>query len=240
MPTECSADLFEFARCRRPRGGGRVRRRDDHLGCRRPAARRDRPGHRPHPPVRRLLSPTTARRTSSSTSVETLVGQRVFALGAGLRGPQRPRRPLRHDPVLATVVGKLSARRADCAPLAGKSTLNRLEHAPAGDADALQEDRPRRAPRSSGSSSTSSSRPIARRPAEIVLDLDATDDPIHGHQEGRFFHGYYDATATCRCTSSAATTCWWPSCGRRTSTPAPGRWRSSRGSWRRSASAGRR
>lgn len=30
-------------------------------------------------------------------------------------------------------------------------------------------------------------------PEEIVLDLDATDDPLHGHQEGRFFHGYYDA-----------------------------------------------
>ena len=30
------------------------------------------------------------------------------------------------------------------------------------------------------------------RPAQIILDLDATDDPIHGHQEGRFFHGYYD------------------------------------------------
>ena len=29
-------------------------------------------------------------------------------------------------------------------------------------------------------------------PKQIVLDLDATDDPLHGHQEGRFFHGYYD------------------------------------------------
>src|SRR5919204_531872 len=32
----------------------------------------------------------------------------------------------------------------------------------------------------------------AKPPREIVLDLDATDDPLHGHQEGRFFHGYYD------------------------------------------------
>ena len=32
----------------------------------------------------------------------------------------------------------------------------------------------------------------AEAPKEIVLDLDATDDPLHGHQEGRFFHGYYD------------------------------------------------
>ena len=29
-------------------------------------------------------------------------------------------------------------------------------------------------------------------PKQITLDLDATDDPLHGHQEGRFFHGYYD------------------------------------------------
>ncbi len=31
-----------------------------------------------------------------------------------------------------------------------------------------------------------------RAPPQIILDLDATDDPLHGHQEGRFFHGYYD------------------------------------------------
>ena len=77
------------------------------------------------------------------------------------------------------------------APLAGKSTLNRLEHAPAGgltryhkighDAAAIERlfvelflDAHRRAP------------------AQVTLDLDATDDPLHGHQEGRFFHGYYD------------------------------------------------
>ena len=44
---------------------------------------------------------------------------------------------------------------------------------------------------SNASSSPSSSRPTARPPERIVLDLDATDDPIHGHQLGRFFHGYY-------------------------------------------------
>ena len=32
----------------------------------------------------------------------------------------------------------------------------------------------------------------AKAPAQIILDLDATDDPLHGRQEGRFFHGYYD------------------------------------------------
>ena len=46
-------------------------------------------------------------------------------------------------------------------------------------------------PRSSGCASSCSSTRIATPPAEIVLDLDATDDPLHGAQEGRFFHGYY-------------------------------------------------
>ena len=51
---------------------------------------------------------------------------------------------LRHDPVMAVLAGKLEARRADCAPLAGKSTLNRLEHRAVGGAVALSQDRPRR------------------------------------------------------------------------------------------------
>jgi hypothetical protein len=94
---------------------------------------------------------------------------------------------LRHDPVLAALAGKLTARRRDCAPLAGKSTLNRLEHAPSGtsryhkighDGAAIERlfvdlflDSHTTAPR------------------QINLDLDATDDPLHGRQEGRFFHG---------------------------------------------------
>lgn len=64
-------------------------------------------------------------------SVATLVGQRVFALALGYEDLV-DHDALRHDPVLAAVTGKLTARRSACAPLAGKSTLNRLEHAPAG------------------------------------------------------------------------------------------------------------
>jgi hypothetical protein len=97
---------------------------------------------------------------------------------------------LRHDPVLAVLAGKLEARRADCAPLAGKSTLNRLEHAPAApdryhkighDAAAIE-----------GLFVALFLEAHRTPPERIVLDLDATDDPLHGHQEGRFFHGYYD------------------------------------------------
>src|SRR5205085_5167030 len=78
------------------------------------------------------------------------------------------------------------------APLAGKSTLNRLEHAPA--------DVGRRYHKIGHDAAAIEAVFVAlfldafraKPPREIILDLDATDDPIHGHQEGRFFHGYYD------------------------------------------------
>jgi hypothetical protein len=122
-------------------------------------------------------------------SVRTLVGQRVFGIALGYED-LNDHDELRHDPLMATLAGKLESRRSDCAPLAGKSTLNRLElsrplatryHKISHDGAAIEalfvdlfleaHERP---------------------PKQIVLDLDATDDPLHGHQEGRFFHGYYD------------------------------------------------
>ena len=122
-------------------------------------------------------------------SVRTLVAQRITAIALGYEDVD-DHDWLRHDPVLGLLSGSLASGRADCAPLAGKSTLNRLEHAPEGDAERYRKishdgqaieglfvdlfleahDKP---------------------PREIVLDLDATDDPLHGSQEGRFFHGYY-------------------------------------------------
>ena len=120
----------------------------------------------------------------------TLIGQRVFGIALGHEDLVDHDR-LRHDPVLAILAGKLKARRPDCAPLAGKSTLNRLEHTPAGD--------PGRYHRISHDSAAIEALFVdlfldAHRsaPRQIVLDLDATDVPLHGHQEGRFFHGYYD------------------------------------------------
>ena len=98
---------------------------------------------------------------------------------------------LRHDPVLATLVGKLEAHRADCAPLAGKSTLNRLEHAPTSALDRYH--KIGHEPRAIEGLFVELFLEAHKQPPErIVLDLDATDDPLHGHQEGRFFHGYYD------------------------------------------------
>ena len=97
---------------------------------------------------------------------------------------------LRRDPVLGAVLGRLEAKRPGLAPLAGKSTLNRLEHAPTG------ADRYRRIGHDGAAIADLFVELFLdahdRPPARITLDLDATDDPIHGEQEGRFFHGYYD------------------------------------------------
>jgi hypothetical protein len=95
---------------------------------------------------------------------------------------------LRHDPVLAALAGKLMARRKNCAPLAGKSTLNRLEHVPVGPSryHKIGHD-----PKVIEELFVELFLEAHKTPAKrIVLDLDATDDPLHGHQEGRFFHGY--------------------------------------------------
>src|SRR6476661_4663385 len=126
-------------------------------------------------------------------SVETMLMQRICGLALGYEDLV-DHDELRHDPVLATLVGKLEARRQDCAPLAGKSTLNRLEHAPAAALDRYH--RIGHDPRAIEQLFVALFLEAHARPPErIILDLDATDDPLHGHQEGRFFHGYYD----CHC-----------------------------------------
>jgi hypothetical protein len=120
----------------------------------------------------------------------TLIAQRVFAIALGYED-LIDHDELRFDPVLAAVSGKLEARRSNCAPLAGKSTLNRLEHAPGAASTRYHK---------IGHDGGAIERLFvelfveahAAPPEEIVLDLDATDDPLHGAQEGRFFHGYYD------------------------------------------------
>jgi len=118
-------------------------------------------------------------------SVARLVGQRVFGLALGYED-LIDHDELRHNPVMAVLAGKLAAKRADCAPLAGKSTLNRLE---------LSRPEPTRYHKISDDAAAIEGLFVdahAAAPAQITLDLDATDDPLHGHQEERFFHGYYD------------------------------------------------
>ena len=121
--------------------------------------------------------------------VAGLVGQRVFGMALGYED-LIDHDQLRHDPVMAVLGGKLAAKRADCAPLAGKSTLNRLE---------LSRPEPTRYHKISYDAAAIEGLFVAlfldahsAPPPQITLDLDATDDPLHGHQEERFFHGYYD------------------------------------------------
>jgi len=121
--------------------------------------------------------------------VATLVGQRIFAIALGYED-LIDHDELRHDPLMAVLAGKLTAKREECAPLAGKSTLNRLE---------LSKLEPTRYHKISHNAMAIKKLPVEvflesyqRPPEQIVLDLDATDDPLHGEQEGRFFHGYYD------------------------------------------------
>jgi hypothetical protein len=122
--------------------------------------------------------------------LRTLVGQRIVGIACGYEDVNDHDR-LRFDPVLLLFSGGLDARRKGCAALAGKSTLNRLEHASGRDDDRYHK---------IGHDTEALENVFvdvfldahAKPPKEIVLDLDATDDPLHGHQEGRFFHGYYD------------------------------------------------
>ena len=120
--------------------------------------------------------------------VETLVMQRVVGIALGYED-LNDHDHLRHDPVMATLAGKLTARRADCAPLAGKSTLNRLE---------LSLPEPTRYHNLAARTANIEALFVdlfldahAAPPEQVILDLDATDDPLHGDQEGKFFHGYY-------------------------------------------------
>jgi DDE family transposase len=131
-------------------------------------------------------------------SLGHLVAQRVYALALGYED-LNDHDGLRHDPLLATVVGKKDPtgrsrlrKRDKGKALAGKSTLNRLELTPVG---ADKDSRYKkivcgtRAVEDLLVELFLQAYPVA--PDRIVLDLDATDDPIHGHQLGRFFHGYY-------------------------------------------------
>jgi hypothetical protein len=132
-------------------------------------------------------------------SVKGLVSQRTMALCLGYEDII-DHDDLRCDPLFAAICGKLDLlgenRRHEedkGKALAGKSTLNRLETFRVG------------TPENQGYKKIcyhegeidqffvdAFLRTHKEEPEEIILDLDATDDPLHGHQQGRFFHGFYD------------------------------------------------
>lgn len=129
--------------------------------------------------------------------VKTLVSQRVLGLCLGYED-LNDHDELRLDPLLATVLGKRDPKGAKRRErdrgfgLAGSRTLNRLE---LGSPEAAANDRykrisldPELVDQMLIDVFVESQR---QAPEQVVLDLDATDDPLHGSQEGRFFHGYY-------------------------------------------------
>lgn len=133
-------------------------------------------------------------------SVLTLVSQRVIGLALGYED-LNDHDELARDKMLAVAVGKndptgmdRKAVKDQGKPLAGKSTLNRLELTP-----------PSATAKSTYKKVILSPESVddllvdvfleahPKIPEEIILDVDATDDPLHGNQEGKFFHGYYKA-----------------------------------------------
>ncbi|HEY5646954.1 MAG TPA: IS1380 family transposase [Pseudomonadales bacterium] len=131
-------------------------------------------------------------------TVEELVAQRIYGLAHGYED-LNDHDELRHDPLMAVLVGKKDPtgqdrqeRRDRGKALAGKSTLNRLELTPA---DTGTRDRYKKIViREQAVEQLFVDlflQAHGKAPKRIVLDLDATDDPLHGNQEGRFFHGYY-------------------------------------------------
>jgi hypothetical protein len=189
MPTECISDQYEFEgfdgrRVVAAFDGGSITTNAGALLLRHTDKAIDLFG--------RIASCFADHRTEERVvhTLPAMVGQRIAGIALGYEDIE-DHDELRFDPVLAVLSDRLEPKRDDCAALAGKSTLNRLEHAPAG--------APTRYHRIGHDGAAIEDLFVDlfleahdRAPKQITLDLDATDDPIHGHQEGRFFHGYYD------------------------------------------------
>jgi len=132
--------------------------------------------------------------------LETLFRQRIFGICLGYED-LNDHDELRKDPLFATICGKEDPAGNDREhdrdkgiPLAGKSTLNRIEYS------RTDEGTPTRYKKILYNEEAIDNFFIdkfiqqygKKAPKWITLDIDATDDPLHGQQEGRFFHGYYD------------------------------------------------
>jgi hypothetical protein len=131
-------------------------------------------------------------------TVKDLISQRVLAIALGYED-LNDHQELRQDPLLATLVGKLDPTgesreriRDKGKALASASTLNRLELTRS---DATAKERYKKIVAMPDGMDRLLVELFVESydtaPEEIWLDLDATDDPLHGEQEGRFFHGYY-------------------------------------------------
>src|SRR3989441_4245194 len=128
------------------------------------------------------------RRERVEHELHQMLAQRIYGLALGYED-LNDHEQLREDPLLALLAGK----REITEPLAGKSTLNRMELTPAGSALAERYHKITYSAEAIDALLVEIFLEAHRKPpTEIVLDLDATDTPLHGRQEGRFFHGYYN------------------------------------------------
>jgi hypothetical protein len=118
-------------------------------------------------------------------SVLEMVSQRVYGLALGYED-LNDHDQLRKDPVFAILAGRAEMSE----PLAGKSTLNRME------LGVGTKDRYKKITFWKDGLDELLVKVFIEShlnpPVEIILDVDTTDLPLHGKQEGRFFHGYYD------------------------------------------------
>ena len=226
MPTECSPDLFGFARVE---GRAAVASFDGGAITSDAGALLLGATDRAIGLVDRFAS--CFRDARSPVLIEhelrTLVGQRVFGPALGY-DDLNDHDELRHDPMMAVLAGKLAARRRDCAPVAGKSTLNRLElsrpapsryhkisHDPAAVARLFVDLFLAAHAKAPSRSSSTLTRPTIRYTAVRKAGSSTA---------------ITTATATCRSTCSAAGTCSFPSSGARTLMPPPARSQRWRGS----------
>jgi hypothetical protein len=128
--------------------------------------------------------------------LKDLVAQRLYGLVQGYED-LNDHEELRHDPMFGIAVGKLESEHSRCAPLAGKSTLNRLEQAMHVAGDWSEERYVKYSVKPEDIEHLLVELfldQIPEAPKQIVLDMDVTDDEVHGTQEQAFFNGYYDHT----------------------------------------------
>jgi hypothetical protein len=150
--------------------------------------------------------------------VAEMVAQRVYGLALGYED-LNDHEELRNDPLLAVLVEKSDPSQK---ALAGKSTLNRLELTKE---TASQKERYKKIVLDHGAVDRLLVEVFLQAhreaPKEIILHLDATDDPLHGKQEGYFFHCYYGhyCYLPLYIFCSAESSCCVRGCGRRTSMP---------------------
>ncbi len=143
----------------------------------------------------RLSECFTDHRDSSRVQHElkTLIGQRLYGLVQGYED-LNDHDDLRHDRLFGAVLGQLASQGPRCAPLAGKSTLNRLEQAMHVSSD-LSDSRYVKLSLDPAAIEALLVElfieQLGTDPKQLTLDMDVTDDPTHGTQEGSAFNGYY-------------------------------------------------